>query len=92
MPVQVRFHLLTVQGMQQDRIQMDAGKGLRLDKLLVRLDKKGPLERGFFKSVLKGKQGVTLLLNGERLDITDARKTVLNDGDNLAILSPITGG
>ncbi len=92
MPVQVRFHLLTAQGMQQDRVEMDVGKGLRLDKLLGRLDKKGPMERGFFKSVLKGKQGVTLLLNGERLDISDACKTLLRDGDNLAILSPITGG
>jgi sulfur carrier protein ThiS len=78
--------------MLQERVQMEVGKGLRLDKLLARLDKTGPVERGFFKSVLKGRQGVTLLLNGERLDITDAKKTDIREGDDLAILSPITGG
>ncbi len=92
MPALVRFHLLTEQGMQQPRMDMDVGRGLRLDKLLGRLDKKGPMEKGFFRSVLKGRQGVTLLLNGERLDLSDAKKTVIQDGDTLAILSPITGG
>jgi len=71
---------------------MEVGKGFRLDKLLGKLDKKGPMEKGFFKSVLKGREGVTLLLNGERLDLSDVKKTVIRDGDTLAILSPITGG
>lgn len=92
MPALVRIHLLTVQGMQQQKIDLDVGKGLRLDKLLSRLNKMGVPEKGFFRSVLKGRQGVTLLLNGERLDVTDARRTHIRDGDELAILSPISGG
>jgi molybdopterin converting factor small subunit len=35
---------------------------------------------------------VTLLLNGERLDLSDAKKTRIHDGDELAVMSPITGG
>ena len=92
MPAHIRIHLLTTQGMQQESFEMAVGKGLRLDKLLSKLDKRGPFQRGFFRSVLKGKQGVTLLLNGERLDITDARRISIQDGDALTILSPITGG
>jgi len=68
------------------------GRGLRLDKLLDRLDKERVAEEGFFRRVRKGRQGVTLLLNGERLDLSDARKTLVQDGDDLAVLSPITGG
>lgn len=92
MAARVRIHLLTSQGMQQKRLQMEVGRGLRLDKLLARLDKERVAEKGFFRQVRKGRQGVTLLLNGERLDLTDARKTRIRDGDDLAVMSPITGG
>jgi len=78
--------------MLHERMEIDVGKGLRLDKLIARLDKKGPVEKGFFRAVLKGRQGVTLLRNGERMDLDEDRKTKILDGDELAILSPITGG
>jgi len=78
--------------MQQKRLEVDVGNGLRRDKLLGRLDKEGVAEEGFFRSVLKGRQGVTLLWNGERLDISDRKKTRIRDGDDLTIMSPITGG
>jgi len=78
--------------MQQKRLEMDVAGGLRLDKLLGRLDKERVAEKGFFRSVLKGKQGVTLLKNGERLDISDMKKTEIHDGDDLTVMSPITGG
>ena len=38
------------------------------------------------------KQGVTLLFNGERADISEARRMIVKDGDSLTIMSPITGG
>jgi len=78
--------------MMQDKIEIDVGNEMRLDKLLGRLDKMGLLERGFFRAVRKGRQAVTLLLNGDRLDIADARRTVIREGDELAILSQISGG
>ena len=92
MPARVRLHLFTPQGMVQEKTEIEVGDGLRLDKLLGRLDKTGIAERGFFRSVRKGRQGVTLLLNGDRLDIAQARKTVIREGDEVAILSPISGG
>ncbi len=92
MTARVRGHLLTAQGMQQESLEMDVGRGLRLDKLLKRLDKERGTDKGFFRQVLKGRQGVTLLLNGERLDISDAKKTVIHDRDDLSVMSPITGG
>jgi sulfur carrier protein ThiS len=84
--------MLTSRGMLNDRIEIDVGKGVRLHKLFGRLDKMGKPEKGFFKAVRKGRQGVILLLNGDRLDVSDARKIVIQDGDELAILSPISGG
>jgi molybdopterin converting factor small subunit len=91
-PAHVRLHLLTPQGMMQDKIEIDVGNEMRLDKLLGRLDKMGLRERGFFRAVRKGRQAVTLLLNGDRLDIAEARRTVIREGDELAILSQISGG
>jgi len=91
-PAYVRLHLLTPQGMMQDKIEIDVGNEMRLDKLLGRLDKMGLRERGFFRAVRKGRQAVTLLLNGDRLDIAEARRTVIREGDELAILSQISGG
>ena len=92
MAVLVRLNMLTHQGMMNEKIEIEAGKEIRLDKLLGRLDKMGKPEKGFFRAVRKGRQGVTLLLNGDRLDVSKARKTVIRDGDELAVLSPISGG
>ena len=92
MPARVRLHLLTPRGMLNEGIEIEVGKGLQLHKLLGRLDKMGKMERGFFRAVRKGRQGATLLLNGDRLDVSEIRKTVLREGDELAILSPISGG
>jgi molybdopterin converting factor small subunit len=78
--------------MLNEQIEMEAGKGIRLDKLLGRLDKMGKPEKGFFRDVRKGRQAVTLLLNGDRLEVTEARKTVIREGDEVAILSAISGG
>lgn len=78
--------------MLQDRIDIDVGKGLSLQKVLGRLDKKGVPARAFLRAVRKGRERVTLLLNGDRVDLPDARKTVVRDGDELAILSQISGG
>jgi molybdopterin converting factor small subunit len=91
-PALVRLNLLTPKGMLNDKVEIEVGKGMRLDKLLGRLDKMGKPEKGFFKAVRKGRQGVTLLLNGDRLDVSEAKKTFIQDGDELAVLSPISGG
>ncbi len=92
MPVLVRLNMLTHNGMLNEKIEIEAGKGIRLDKLLGRLDKMGKPEKGFFKAVRKGRQGVTLLLNGDRLDVSEVKKTFIQEGDELAVLSPISGG
>ncbi|MEW6440263.1 MAG: MoaD/ThiS family protein [bacterium] len=92
MPAFARLHLLTDQGMLQERIEIEVGSGLRLDQLMAKLDTRKPVPRGFFRSVLKGRRAVTLLLNGERLDFEEDRKTPIRDGDELVVLSPFAGG
>jgi hypothetical protein len=71
--------------MVQDKIEIDVGNEMRLDKLLGRLDKMGLRERGFFRAVRKGRQAVTLLLNGDRLDIAEARRTVIRGDRQLSL-------
>ncbi len=92
MPATVRIHLLTSKGMLQERIEIPVGAGMRLDRFFDLLDKRFPVEKGFFRSVLKGRRPVTVLLNGERLDIEENRKTEIREGDELVVLSPVTGG
>ncbi len=92
MPAVVRLNLLTPRGMLNEKVEIEVGRGLRLDKLLGRLDKMGKPEKGYFRAVRKGRQGVTLLLNGDRLDVSEVKKTVIREGDELAILSAISGG
>jgi sulfur carrier protein ThiS len=88
----IRIHLMTFQGMQKADLDLDVGNGLRLEKVLARLDRNGVAEKGFFHSVLRGRQGITLLLNGERLDLKEHKKKEIRDRDELVILSPLTGG
>jgi molybdopterin converting factor small subunit len=92
MAAHIRIHLMTSRGMQRADLDLDVGKGIKLKKVLGRLDKNGIVEKGFFRSVLRGRQGITVVLNGERLDLEDNKKREITDGDELAILSPLTGG
>lgn len=92
MPATVRIHLLTPKGMLQERIEIPVQAGMRLDRFFELLDKRSPAEKGFFRSVLKGRRPVTVLLNGERVDLEEDRKIEVREGDELVVLSPVTGG
>jgi molybdopterin converting factor small subunit len=92
MPAIVRIHLLTPKGMLQEKVEIPVKAGTRLDRFFDLLDKRCPVEKGFFRSVLKGRRAVTVLLNGERLDIEENRKIEIREGDEVVVLSPVTGG
>jgi molybdopterin converting factor small subunit len=62
-----------------------------LQSVFVRLDKRKTLGRKFFSRIIKQGQ-VTLLLNGDRLDLPEDMKRPLRDGDEISILSAIAGG
>lgn len=55
------------------------------------LEKNSTFDKGFFSSTLKIR-GTSLLLNGKRIDPKKGLRSKLNDGDEIAILSPIAGG
>lgn len=46
----------------------------------------------FFKTALKMKNAPTILLNGDRIDLPEAFNQVLEDGDEVTVMSPIMGG
>ena len=60
-------------------------------KVLARLDKRKAMGRKFFSGVVKGGRA-TLLLNGERLDSSEAMDRPLDDGDEISVISAIAGG
>jgi molybdopterin converting factor small subunit len=60
-------------------------------KVLARLDKKKTLGRKFFSGLIK-RRSATFLLNGDRLDPSEASNTHLNEGDEISVLSSIAGG
>lgn len=92
MPATARIHLLTPKGMLQERVEIPVGAGMRLDRFFELLEKQCPVEKGFFRSVLKRRRPVTVLLNGERVDLEENRKIEVREGDELVVLSPVTGG
>ncbi len=60
-------------------------------KVFNRLDKKKVLGRKFFGRLMR-EGNATLLLNGDRLDVSEAPHTFLNEADEISVLSVIAGG
>ena len=59
--------------------------------VLNRLDRRKVLGRKFFSRLTK--QGnATFLLNGDRLDLSEAPHTLLKEGDEISVISVIAGG
>lgn len=51
------------------------------------------LEEEIFKSETRElKDFITILVNGERIELLDGMETKLNDGDRIVILPPAAGG
>ena len=92
MAVRVRLHLMNLEGIRTTNLDLDIGGSPPLANILASLDGRRVAEKGFFRMVLRGKAPVTVLLNGERLDPIEDKDTEIRDGDELVILSPVTGG
>ncbi len=48
--------------------------------------------KGYFRLALKMPTPPTLLLNGDRLDLPEGLKHSLKDGDEVTVLTPMSGG
>lgn len=70
----------------------EARDGDRLKDLLKQLRREGALEASVVRYILGGPPGVTVLQNGARRDMPEAREARLADGDELSILTPMAGG
>ena len=92
--IQVSLNLRAVVGGQMVRVSLDAQahEGDRIKDLLKRLRREGTLEPAVARFILKRKSSVTLLQNGNRLDMPKGASSALADGDTLSILTPVAGG
>ena len=92
--LQVSLNLRAVVGGQMVRASLDAParEGDRIKDLLKRLRREGALEPSIVRFILKRKSSVTLLHNGNRLDMPKGASAALADGDTLSILTPVAGG
>jgi molybdopterin synthase sulfur carrier subunit len=71
----------------------DVAAGTMCTSLVATLAKKNPEgyaaifdENGAFRDF------VILMKNGKRIDIADAAKTLVTDGDEIAVFPPVAGG
>ena len=74
-------------------IMTDVVAGMMFTSLITSIAKKNPEgyaaifdEKGDFREF------VILMKNGKRLDIADAEKTPVEDGDEIAVFPPVAGG
>ena len=92
--IRVSLNLRAVVGGQMVRVSLDAQahEGDRIKDLLKRLRREGTLEPSVVRFILKRSSTVTLLQNGNRLDMPKGASSPLADGDTLSILTPVAGG
>ena len=92
--IRVGLNLRAVVGGQMVRVSLDAQahEGDRIKDLLKHLRREGTLEPAVVRFILKSKSAVTLLQNGNRLDMPKGASSPLADGDTLSILTPVAGG
>lgn len=73
-------------------VDVELNEGATLYELFMKLEKEGVVERGFFKGILRAKRPVTVLVDGERVNLPADKKKTLVDGVEVSVVSPIAGG
>jgi molybdopterin converting factor small subunit len=73
-------------------LDVEISDGSTILDLFNKIEKDGEVEKGFFKTMLSQRRPVTVLINGERIDISKDKKRKLSNGDEISIVSPIAGG
>jgi sulfur-carrier protein len=92
MTVKIRFFAQFRELLGSDIIT-DVPAGTMFSSLIMSVAKKNP--EGY--AAIFDKNGafhefVILMKNGKRIDIADAYKTVITDGDEIAVFPPVAGG
>ncbi|MDD1699656.1 MAG: MoaD family protein [Methanoregula sp.] len=92
MTVKIRFFARFRELLGTD-IMTDVVAGMMFSSLITTIAKKNPEgydaifdEKGTFREF------VILMKNGKRIDIADAAKTPVEDGDEIAVFPPVAGG
>ena len=92
MTVKIRFFARFRELLGTD-IMTDVVAGMMFTSLITTIAKKNPEgydaifdENGAFREF------VILMKNGRRIDIADAEKTPVEDGDEIAVFPPVAGG
>lgn len=67
--------------------------GLNISELFKLLDKSKALKgKKYFSKILNLPKPPVLLVNGERKEIPEDLQLVLKDGDEISLISPMSGG
>ncbi len=73
-------------------LEVELPEGNSLLDLFNKIEKEKEVEKGFFQAILSQRRPVTVLINGERIDLSKDKKRKLKDGDEISVVSPIAGG
>ena len=92
--IHVSLNLRAFVGGRMVRASVDAKayEGDRIKDLLKRLRREETLEPSVVRFILKRNSTVTLLQNGNRLDMPKGASAPLANGDTISILTPVAGG
>lgn len=71
---------------------LETPEGTTVKKLMALADKSRKLPPRSMKRIMGLPRPPTLLVNGSNTDVPEGYKTVLKDGDEVAIMTPLGGG
>lgn len=92
MKIKVRVAGFILGNTVNEAFEEEVAEGTSIKQLFRALDKERRLKKGFFTELLSLPRPPSILLNGDRVVPSQDADKVLNNEDEIAILSPIAGG
>ncbi len=71
---------------------IEAPEGVHIKKMFSLADKSGRIPPKMIKKIFSSPRPPTVLVNGTSIEVPKELKTVLNHGDEVAVMTPLGGG
>lgn len=78
--------------MVTEEFELSVPEGSTVKKVMSLADKSGKMKRPVIKKIMRMPRPPTVLLNGTGLDIPGGLSSKVNEGDELAVMTPVAGG
>lgn len=92
MKVAVKIMVMLGTRMVNESFEEEVPEGTTLEKLFQQADRSGRFPRKYFQEVFSAPRPPVVLRNGNRVEVPEELGEILQDGDEVSVLSPIAGG